>query len=283
MIDIWYMFVQWVLPFEWASHTFMRNALLAVIVASPIYGVLGTMIVNSRMAFFSDALGHSALTGIAIGVILGITNPAVSMLLFAAVFGIAILVVKNTNRTSTDTVIGVFSSATVAMGVLILSRNGGFSKYSAFLIGDLLSITPKEIFFLILIAVVILVFWLFFFNRLLLFSVNPALARSRGYSVKTLEIVFVLIIAIVVTSSIQWVGLLIINALLVLPAASARNFSENIKEYHLFSVLIALFSGISGLILSYVLNTATGATIVIMNFCFFGLSFLFRILRYRHI
>lgn len=277
MIDIWYSIVGSFLPFEWAHHIFMKNALLAVLLVTPSFGILGTMIVNNRMAFFSDALGHSALTGIAIGVILGIKKPLWSMIIFALIFSLAITIFKNKSRTSTDTTIGVFSSMAIALGIVILSRGGGFSKYSVYLIGDLLSIAPEEIYILALVLLGIVVFWAITYNRLLLVSVNESLARSRGINTRMIEMLFTSVIAVIVTISIQWVGLMIINSLLVLPAASARNISRNVRQYHVISLIIAVFSGVFGLIISYYMGTATGATIVLISAVLYFTTFMLRL------
>lgn len=265
MINLWYNLIDLLLPFEWAQHMFMKNALIAVILVTPIFGMLGTMVVSNRMAFFSDAIGHSALTGIAIGVIMGIANPLWAMVLFSILFAAAISTAKGIAKASTDTVIGVFSSTAVALGVVILSRGGGFNKYSTYLIGDLLSISPKEIFLLVVLFIGVLIFWLLAFNKLLLVSVNQSLAGSRGVNIRLYEMLFTALIAVTVTVSIQWVGLLIINSILVLPAAAARNLSGNIRQYHAISVGISVVSGITGLIMSYYWSTATGATIILIT------------------
>lgn len=276
-MHIWYSLVDLLLPFGWLDHTFMKNALLGVLFVTPIFGLLGTMIVNNRMAFFSDSLGHSALTGIAIGVILGIKNPIWSMLFFSVLITIAILVVKEANTASTDTIIGVFSSTAVALGIVILSRNGGFNKYAVYLIGDLLSISPSDLLTLGIVFIVVIVLWIVIFNKLLLASMNQSLASSRGINVRLYEYLFAMIMAIIVTISIQWVGILIISSLLILPAASSRNIAKNMRQYHSYSVLIALISGVSGLILSYFWGTATGATIVLVSSAFFAFTFIIKL------
>jgi zinc transport system permease protein len=274
-MNLWYQIID-IFPFDWAQHLFMKNALLAILLVTPIFGVMGTMVVNNRMAFFADSLGHSALTGIAIGVILGIENPIWSMIGFALLFSAGILLVRHGNQTSTDTVIGVFASVAVAVGIVILSRGGGFNKYSAYLIGDILSITPGEIGMLGLVFIAVMVIWYFLFNKLLLVSMNESLARSRGVKVHWMEVIFTVLVAVMVTISIQWIGLLIINSLLILPAAGARNIAGNAKQYHIFSVAISLVSGITGLVLSYYWGTATGATIVLVAAAFFFITFLVR-------
>lgn len=275
-MSVWYHLVDALLPFEWAHHMFMKNALLGILLVTPIFGILGTMIVNNRMAFFSDALGHSALTGIAIGVILGINQPLWSMIFFSVLLSVIILIVKNANTASTDTIIGVFSSTAVALGIVILSRRGGFNRYSVYLIGDLLSISMTDLLILIIVFFAVIILWFLIFNKLLMVSVNQSLARSRGINVRLYDYLFTVIMAVIVTISIQWVGILIISSLLVLPAAAARNISKNMRQYHIYSVAIAVASGLSGLILSYFWGTATGATIVVISSFFFIVTFLLK-------
>ena len=114
--------------FSWLQYDFMKYAFIAVLIITPLFGMMGTMIVSRKMAFFSDALGHSALTGIAIGVVLGVNNTNISMILFAIVFAILLNQLSSKVVASTDTVISVFSSCSMAIGLAILSKGGNFSK-----------------------------------------------------------------------------------------------------------------------------------------------------------
>ncbi|CED94355.1 Zinc ABC transporter, permease protein [Romboutsia ilealis] len=272
-MSLWYSIIDFLFPFEWAQYDFMKNALLGVLLVTPMFGILGTMVVNNKMSFFSDALGHSALTGIAVGVMLGVDNTLVSMLAFSILLTIAIINVKNAKTASVDTIIGVFSSSAVALGIVILSYNGGFNKYSAYLIGDLLSISNNDIFMLIISFIAVLLIWFTCFNKFLLVSINHTFARSRGINIKFYEYVFTILVAIIVTISIQWVGILVISSMMILPAASARNISNNIRQYHIYSISIAVISGILGLFLSYHFGCATGATIVLISSVFFALTY----------
>lgn len=247
----------------WWDYGFMRNAFAAVLIITPLFGLLGTMIVNNKMAFFSDALGHSALTGIAIGVVLGISD-SLSMLVFAVVFALLLNKIGRKSAASTDTIISVFSSCSIAIGLAILSKGGNFSKYSSLLVGDILSITKREIISLLVIFAMTFLFWFAAFNKLNAVSLNRTLAKSRRINVRLMENLFAVFIALIVTLSIKWVGILIINALLILPAASSRNIAENMREYHFFSILFSVFSGLLGLIISYFTNVATGPMIVII-------------------
>ena len=276
MMQLWYFLVD-LLPFEWAqtgSMYFMKNALLAVLVISPLFGLLSTMVVHSRMSFFSDALGHSAFTGMAIGAICGFGEPTWAAVVFAVVFAVLFNLVCRRSALTSDTVIGVFSSTAVALGIFISTLGGrSFTKFNSLLIGDILSVDPGKIGLLALILLAVLALWAVSFNHLMLSTVHPALAGSRGVKVFWQETVFSVAIAVVVTLSMTWVGLLVINSLLVLPAASARNTARNMTQYHLFSVLGAVVCGVAGLMTSYYLGSSAGASITLYLAVWFALSF----------
>lgn len=271
-----YNIMETLLPFTWVQYDFMKNALLAVLLITPLLGMLGTMAVNHNMAFFSDALGHSALTGIALGVILGVDNELVSMVAFGILLALIITKVRSAGTASADTVISVFSSAAIALGLVILSVGGGFSKYSSYLIGDILSVTSSEILILAATLVCVTIIWAFIYNKLTLVSINRELAASRGVRVALIENIFVVLVAVVVMLSIKWVGVLLINSMLILPAACARNFSTNSRQYLFSSVGISLVAGLGGVISSFYLNTSAGATIVLISAILFFISYIFR-------
>lgn len=263
-MDLIYKIMETVLPFSFMQFDFMKNALLAVLLLTPLFGMLGTMAVNNKMAFFSDALGHSALTGIAIGVVLGIGNPIVCMVIFGILFGLGIRKVKSSAKASSDTVISVFSSASIAIGIVILSQNGGFAKFSSYLIGDILTVSPSYVKILAVVLIATYIVWYFLFNKLLLTSINPSLSASRGIKNAVVENIFVVLLATVVMLSIKQVGILTINSLLILPTASARNIASNSRQYHISATIIAMVCGVLGLILSFYMNTSAGASMVIL-------------------
>ena len=272
-MSIWYSLCE-LLPLEMLRWDFMKNALLALLLMAPLFGLLSTMIVTGRMSFFSDALGHSAFTGIAIGSIFGLAAPIWAAVCFSIAFALLFSWVRTHSNQAADTLIGVFSSSAVALGIFIATLGGGsFTKYNKFLIGDILSVTPGEIGLLALVLVFVLVFWLFFSNRLSLIAIHPQLASSRGLPVGLSQTLFTTAIAVVVTLSISSVGLLILNSLLVLPAASARNISRNLREYTFLSVLFALLAGIAGLVISYYLGSSAGAAISLILALIFAVTF----------
>ncbi len=278
-MTLWYALVD-LLPFEWAqpgSMYFMKNALLAVLVISPLFGLLSTMVVHSRMSFFSDALGHSAFTGMAIGALCGFGEPTWAAVAFAVVFALLFNLVRRRSHLASDTVIGVFSSTAVALGIFISTLGGrSFTKFNSLLIGDILSVEPAAVGLLALILVLVLALWAVSFNQLMLSAVHPALADSRGVRVFWQEAVFSVAIAVVVTVSMTWVGLLVINSLLVLPAAAARNVSRNMAQYHLCSVLGAVAAGVAGLMTSYYIGASAGAAITLFLAGWFLVTFLLR-------
>ena len=278
-MNIWYTLVEW-LPFSWAQPGgmyFMKNALLAVLIIAPLFGILSTMVVTSRMSFFSDALGHSAFTGIAVGAFCGLADPLPIAVLFSIVFALLFSFVQERSHLASDTIIGVFSATAVALGIFISTLGGGsFTKFNALLIGDILSVTPDKLALLALVLLFVIILWLKSLNYLLISSIHPALAQSRGIRVFWQNALFSIAIAVVVTVSMTWVGLLVINSLLILPAAAARNFARNMRQYHLFSLLGAIVAGLLGLFTSYYLGASTGAAITLYLALFFALGFVFR-------
>ena len=275
-MSIWYAICD-ALPVEMLHWDFMKNALLAILLMAPLFGIMSTMVVTGKMSFFSDALGHSAFTGIAIGTICGIAAPLWAAVLFSILFAVLFSYVRSRSNHAADTLIGVFSSTAVALGIFVATLGGdSFTKYNQYLIGDILSITPAEIGALALILVFVISFWVISSNRLTLTAIYPQLASSRGIRVGLSQTVYTVAIAITVTLTISSVGLLILNSLMVLPAAASRNVSKNLKQYHLFSVVFSLIAGILGLVVSFYLGSSAGAAISLSLAAIFGISFCVR-------
>lgn len=274
-MTLWYDLVG-LLPFQWAapgSAYFMKNALLAILVISPLFGLLSTVVVENHMSFFSDALGHSAFTGMAIGAIAGLGSSLWLAVGFSICFSLLFTFIQQKSSMNSDTIIGVLSSTAMALGIFLSTLGGqNFSKYNSLLIGDILSVEPSKISLLALTLLLLLVLWLSSFNDLLISSLHPTLAKSRGVRSFWKNALFTAAIAVVVTVSMTWVGLLVINSLLVLPGSLSRNLSRNMRQYHLISILSALLCGIAGLITSYYIGTSAGASITLYLAILFFLS-----------
>lgn len=262
--------------FEWLRYDFMRTALWAVLLVVPLLSLLGTLVVNNRMSFFSDALGHSALTGVAIGVMAGVADYRPVMVLFGVAFALLMNRIRRSRLTSTDTVIGVFSSVGVALGLTLLSARGNLGNYQSLLVGDILSITAQELWVLAAVLVITVLVWVTCFNGFFAVSISPSVAKSKGLSVGLFDNLFVVLVAVVVMLAIRWVGLLLINAMLILPAAAARNVARSMRSFHLLSVVFGLFAGTLGLVLSYYNGIATGPTIILVLAAVFFGTFLLR-------
>ena len=154
-----------------------------------------------------------------------------------------------------------------------MQRSGNFTKYSSYLVGDILSINKTEIIYLAIAFLLTFVFWTFFFNKLNSISINTSLAKSKGVNTWLIDNIFVILIAIIVMISIRWIGILLINSLLILPAASSRNISKNMRMYHFLAIVFSAFSGILGLILSFYYNIPTGPMIVIISGIIYFITF----------
>ena len=258
------------LPFAFAEPIFMKRAILAMLLVAPPAAAVGVPLVHFRMAFFSDAIGHSAFTGVAIGVLLGV-HPLLTMVAFGLFVAWAITLVKGRTELSPDTVIGVFFSTVIALGIAVISAQKGLTRnLQAYLYGDLLAVSETEILWMGALFVAVGAYLLLTFNRIMLLGVHEGFAKSMGIPVRALEISFALVVALVVTTAIRAVGILLVTALLVVPAAAARNVARGAASAFWAAVAIAVVSGLCGIAASFYLDTATGATVVLLTTaCFF--------------
>src|SRR5512140_3289100 len=235
----------------------MKRALLALLLTAPAAAALGVPLVQHRMAFFSDAIGHSAFTGVALGVLLGV-SPSWTMVAFGVLVAIAITLVKGRTELSSDTVIGVFFSTVVALGIAIISREKGLTRnLQAFLYGDPLAVTDAELLWMAALFLLVSAYPALLYNRILLLGIHEGFARTKGVHAPAVAISFALVVALVVTAAIHTVGILLVTALLVIPPAAA------------------------GIVASWHLDTATGATVVLAAAACFGITALYRVARPR--
>ena len=264
------------LPFEFAEPEFMKRALLALALTAPTAAALGVPLVQHRMAFFSDAVGHSAFTGVALGVLLGV-SPSWTMIGFGILMAVAITLVKGRTDLSSDTVIGVFFSTVIALGIAIISREKGLTRnLQAFLYGDPLAVSDAELLWMAVLFPLVFGYLVLLHNRIMLLGIHEGFARTKGVRVRAVEVSFALTVALVVTAAIRTVGILLVTALLVIPAASARNVARGAASAFWISVGISVLSGFSGVVASWYLDTATGATVVLAAAACFALSALYR-------
>ncbi|MBF0499020.1 MAG: metal ABC transporter permease [Candidatus Riflebacteria bacterium] len=259
-------------PFDVMKAHFMQRAILTMLLLSPVCAVMGTLVVQFRMAFFSDAIAHSAFTGIALGLLLNI-DPRFAMPIFAIITGIMTMRLKRAGDLAMDTTLGVVFSATIALGLAIISAKKCLAKsLPGFLYGDVLAISDGELVWMLLLAVVVWVFLLVWYNRLLFMSLHTPLARVHGIPVERLEIVFATLLSLTVAFSIRAVGILLVTALLVIPAATARRLGRSAGSQVWWAISIAIFSSIAGLATSVSYDTAAGAAMILWSVAAFGIS-----------
>ncbi len=266
------------IPLECMQMRFMQEALLGLILVAPMAAVAGTQVVNFRMAFFSDAIGHSAFAGVAFGLLLSI-SPNLTMPLLAVIVGLGIMAVKQRSGLSTDTIIGVFFSAVVASGLAVVSRYPQAARdMQMFLYGDILTISDQEIVALFGLLAVFLLFQWFAFNKLICIGLNLQLAKAHRIRVMIHQYLFAALLSLIVIFSVKAVGVLLVTAMLITPAAAARNLASSYGRMLWISVLISIVCAIAGLLLSAQewMRTAAGATIVICACAVFCVSLIFR-------
>jgi len=279
LFNIFYNVVGMILPFEWAAHDFMKRALLASILIAPMAAAMGIHVINFRMSFFSDAISHSAFTGIALGILMGV-SPAMTMIIFGLLVGAIIVKVRKKSDLSVDTIIGVAFSTSVALGIVIISARRGLTKnLHSFVYGDVLAVRETELLLISLLAAVVFVFTVFIYNRLVLMAVNEQVAKTHGINTSLYEYAFSILLTLVICMSIRVVGILLVTALIIVPAAVGRTLSRNVGELFWFSTVTAMIASVAGLILSYYWDTATGATIVLICAVFFFTAQIFKALR----
>lgn len=276
LLDLLFSATGHLLPFGFAEPFFMKRAILAMLFIAPAAAAVGVPLVHFRMAFFSDAIGHSAFTGVAIGVLLGV-HPLLTMVAFGLFVAWAITLVRGRTELSPDTVIGVFFSTVIALGIAIISAQKGLTRnLQAYLYGDLLAVSETELLWMGMLLGVVGAYLFVAFNKIMLIGVHEGFAKSMGVPVRGLEISFALVVALVVTTAIRAVGILLVTALLVVPAAAARNVARGIVSAFWAAIAIAVVSGLLGIASSYYLDTATGATVVLFASAFFAITALLK-------
>ncbi len=261
-------------PFECMNAQFMQHAMLALLLIAPLTAISGIQVVNARMSFFSDAIGHSAFAGVALGLLCGISLN-LSMPLTAVLVGLLIMFLHRSSRLSSDTVIGVIFSAVAAAGLAIISRDrAAAGNVQMFLFGDILTITPEQIGGMGVLLILFILFQLFAFNKLLLIGVNPVLAAVHRVKVRLFQYLFALLLALAVISSVRAAGVILVTALLVVPAAAARNLAVSARSQFFLTLGIGYFSCISGLLLAAQepVNIPAGSAIVLVAVLVFLLS-----------
>lgn len=253
------------------KYGFVINAIICALLIGPILGGIGTMVVVKKMAFFSEAVGHAAMTGIAIGVILGepFSAPYISLFTYCILFGLIINYTKNRTKMASDTLIGVFLAMSIALGgSLLIFVSGKVNSHAleSILFGSILTVNDNDIYILIVASIIITLILIPFLNKMLLASFNPSLASVRGVNVKLIEYIFIVIVTIITIASVKIVGSILVEALLLIPAASAKNLSKSIKSFISYSIFFSLISCLLGIYLPihFAISIPSGGAIILI-------------------
>ena len=270
------------LPFA-LVYEFVFNAVLCALIIGPVLGALGTMVVAKRMAFFSQAIGNAALTGVGIGVLIGesYTSPYVSMFSFCILFALLLNFTRNHTKMSSDTLIGVFLSISLALGaslLLFISAKVNTHILQTILFGSILTVSRVDIAVLLVTSVVVIVLGYTLFNRMLLASLNPALAHVRGVRVQLMEYIFVLMITVVTVACVKIIGAVLVEALLLIPAAAARNLNRSLGGFVLWSMIFSVSSCLIGVLvpMQFDIPIPSGGAIILTAATFFLITSLMR-------
>lgn len=268
------------------SYAFMVNAIVAAILLGPLLGGLGTLVIAKRLAFFSEAVGHAALTGIALGVLLGepAENPIIGLFSFCMIFALLLHFVRNRTNVPYDTLVGVFLALALAVGAALLmyvARKINIHMLENVLFGSILTVTDQDIAILAGSCLLIVVVLIPTFNRILLTCISPDIARVRGYKTNIYDYLFVMMITLVTIASVKIVGAVLVGALLLIPGATARLLTKNMGSFVLMSALLATISCLIGTVLPMELEmpVPSGAAIIIVSAFFFLLATTYRIIR----
>lgn len=273
-LTTFYNLIPTILPFECLEARFMQKALVGLVLLAPMAAAMGVQVVNFRMAFFSDAVSHSAFAGVAIGLILAV-DPHWSMLLFGVLVGLGIMAMQRRSTLSADAVIGVFFSAVIAFGLAVVSRDRSMARnLQGFLYGDILTIGDMEILLLGFLFIALMLFQVLGYNRMLYIGLNAVLAETHQVQVAFYQYAFAGLLSLVVIFAVWAVGVFLVTAMLIVPAAAARNLARSASAMFWWALLIAVTSAMAGLIISAQdwAGTASGATIILVAFAWFTVS-----------
>jgi ABC-type Mn2+/Zn2+ transport system permease subunit len=246
------------------TELIMQRALLAAMLLGPACGLIGVFVTARRMSFFSDTVAHAALAGVAAGFMLGLPDPTIPLLVVCTLVAAAMLWLKERTELLTDTIMALLLSASVALGVVLLSlQRSRWAELDRYLFGDIVSVGWQDVAWCAVVAAVVTSSIFLNLNSLTLITANEDLAQVTGVKVRRNNYAFVLLLTVTVALSIRLLGVVLVTSLVVIPAASARNLAANLRQQLVISLLIGLLGAVGGVVLSYPLNIPSGPTVTL--------------------
>ncbi|NEU76173.1 metal ABC transporter permease [Hassallia byssoidea VB512170] len=248
---------------------FMQRAIAGAVLMGILGGVLGSFVTLRSLSFFSHAVGHAALVGVALGVLLQL-NPTWMLLPFTLVFGVVVLYLIDKTDLGSDSVLSIVLSGALAIGVILTSLIQGYrGNLMSVLFGDILAINTTDLILTLLVLVLSSIFLLSSLRQQILLTLNPAVAQIQGIPVQLYRYAFVVLLSLAVAVAIKAVGVLLVNAFLVIPASIAKLISHNFSRFLVMSVIFGSTTSIAGIIISGLFNFASGPSIVLVQFIVF--------------
>ena len=259
---------------ELLTFPFMQRAIVGAVLMGILGGMLGSFVTLRQLSFFSHAVGHAALVGVALGVLLQI-NPTWMLLPFTLVFGVIVLYFIDKTDLASDSVLSIVLSGALAIGVILTSLIKGYrGNLMAVLFGDILAINTTDLILTLLVLVGGSIFLLSTLRQQILLTLNPDVAQVQGIPVQLYRYVFVVLLSLAVAVAIKAVGVLLVNAFLVIPASTAKLMSHHFSRFLVISVIVGSISSIAGIIVSGIFNLASGPSIVLVQFLLFVAVFI---------
>ena len=256
------------------TFPFMQRAIVGAVLMGILGGMLGSFVTLRQLSFFSHAVGHAALVGVALGVLLQI-NPTWMLLPFTLVFGVIVLYFIDKTDLASDSVLSIVLSGALAIGVILTSLIKGYrGNLMAVLFGDILAIDTTDLILTLLVLVGGSIFLLSTLRQQILLTLNPDVAQVQGIPVQLYRYVFVVLLSLAVAVAIKAVGVLLVNAFLVIPASTAKLMSHHFSRFLIMSVIVGSISSIAGIIVSGIFNFASGPSIVLVQFLLFVAVFI---------
>lgn len=254
-------------------YPFMIKGLIIAVILGLLCGLLSIFVVMKRLSYIGDTLSHTTFVGIALGTLLS-TNVTITNIILVCVVAVGITYLINNSELPSDTIIGLFFAMSAGLGILMIGMMKGYrADLFAYLFGDILAITTTDIIIMSILCVVVFGVIFAFHKQLLQIIINKDMAVVSGINVNLYEYIFIITLAIVISISIKLVGIILIVAMLLIPAAAARNISSSLTQLALYSVIIAVISCITGLIASFYLNTSSGASIILVSVILFWVTY----------
>ncbi|MEY3332009.1 MAG: hypothetical protein RLZZ176_309 [Cyanobacteriota bacterium] len=252
---------------------FMQRAIIGAVLMGILGGLLGSFVTLRQLSFFSHAVGHAALVGVALGILLN-TNPTWMLLPFTLIFGVVVLYLIDKTDLATDSVLSIVLSGALAIGVILTSFIKGYrGNLMAVLFGDILAIDNTDLILTLLILMASSVFLLSTLPQQILLTLNSDVAQVQGVPVQLYRYSFVVLLSLAVAVAIKAVGVLLVNAFLVIPAATAKLMSHHFNRFLIFSLVVGCSTSIAGMVVSGLFNLASGPSIVFVQFLIFVVVF----------